>query len=85
MKPILFSTPMVQDISQHDAIEEGISFIKNGSTLFCKNYINGDYTTIPVDSFYTLWESINGAKSWNDNPWVWVIEFKQITKEEALS
>lgn len=33
-----------------------------------------------IDSFRTLWQSINGEESWNKNPWVWVISFKQITK-----
>jgi hypothetical protein len=33
----------------------------------------------PVDAWRELWVSINGADSWNSNPWVWVVEFKQVT------
>lgn len=33
----------------------------------------------PLDAWRELWVSINGADSWNSNPWVWVVEFKRVT------
>jgi hypothetical protein len=35
----------------------------------------------PVDAYERIWTDINGAGSWEKNPWVWAIEFKRIVKE----
>lgn len=35
-----------------------------------------------VTKFHKLWQKINGEKMWANNPWVWVISFKQIQKPD---
>jgi hypothetical protein len=65
----------LQEITREDAISEGIE--KMG-TVWYKDYRNPAYTLAPKESYQTLWESINGKGSWESNPWVWVIEFKEI-------
>jgi hypothetical protein len=71
----------LQSISENDAVAEGIEplahlDIKKYGWRF-KDYI-GSSACLPIASFQTLWQSINGPESWNQNPWVWVIEFKRI-------
>ncbi|MEI7282235.1 hypothetical protein [Pectobacterium carotovorum] len=56
----------LNDISEEDAKAEG------APTELC---LIGDKHFL---GFRTLWKSIYGAESWNENPWVWAIEFKQI-------
>lgn len=53
------------DISHADALAEGVEYdvSKDGGS--------------PVACFTALWRSINGPESWNENPWVWVVEFKR--------
>lgn len=60
----------LQDISEADAIAEGVSM--------------PDGTPTPPEfwsyrqEFGCLWQSINGPGSWDANHWVWVIEFKRV-------
>ena len=60
----------LQDISAEDAKAEGVEpFHLNG---WCDDQkFRGE--------FFNLWMEINGPDSWDANPWVWVIEFKQVT------
>ena len=76
----------VQDISEQDAITEGIKFIEGehiaGGERYTGNYYEnylptGYISLLPKDSFKSLWISINGKESWDSNPWVFAITFKQ--------
>jgi hypothetical protein len=60
----------VQDITAHDAIREGME------------------SEIPfdtVDEFKELWNNLNAKRGygWESNPWVWVVKFERISKDEA--
>lgn len=68
----------LQDISEDDSLAEGID------ADLCRQSIGnaplkGGY--LPTCAFSYLWEKINGAGSWDANPWVWVIAFKRIEQE----
>ena len=36
------------------------------------------YSATPQEHYRHIWTSINGAASWDSNPWVWVVEFKHL-------
>ena len=70
----------LQTISAADAIAEGIEPVAGEPggppvyRLYQKKQRGIDESTPdPVESYRSLWESINGAGSWNNNPWVWVL------------
>lgn len=73
----------LKDITEEDAIAEGVE--KQFSHLF-QEWRYKDYAKVkddwrsPISSFQSLWASLNGFDSWDENPWVWVIEFKRINK-----
>ena len=68
----------LQDISEADAQAEGCS-------LECMTPTGDDSGSAIYGpgGYLALWESINGAGSWDVNPWVWVIEFRRMKGEAA--
>lgn len=64
-------------------IAEGINRIHQGDGDYAfhpfKSEPGPGNWTDPFDAWRELWVGINGAESWNSNPWVWVVEFKRVT------
>ena len=64
-------------------IAEGINRIHQGDGDYAfrpfKSEPGPGNWTDPFDAWRELWVGINGAESWNANPWVWVVEFKRVT------
>ena len=71
----------VQDISEEDAVAEGVERINFDETemLAFKSYATGTGPVYPYVSYKTLWQKINGPESWESNPWVWVVAFKVLS------
>ena len=76
----------LKDISEADAQAEGVEqlpvpagFPQSGKEMW-KGYQNKGraYRDTAIDSFMSLWQSINGPDSWSQNPYVWVIEFEPV-------
>ncbi|MDN7814854.1 hypothetical protein [Burkholderia vietnamiensis] len=72
----------LQEISEADALAEGSEAIcitfrddADGKPHLIKS-LGGPYR----DGYRILWEQINGAGSWDANPWVWAIEFRRIER-----
>jgi hypothetical protein len=66
----------LQDITDADAIAEGVGPFANIQTIDCE-------TESPRRTFKGLWESINGTGSWDSNPWLWVISFRRIHQNDC--
>lgn len=83
----------LQDITEADAISEGIfplnmsaaQIAEEGQKYFDyskpKQFFSEGLS--PFWSFNSLWCSINGAESWDLNPYVFVYEFKRIEHAQA--
>ena len=72
----------LNDISDNDSISEGIEIIERLKAIrMFKDYnLKGTLVgkTTAIESYKSLWISINGQKSWDDNPFVWAYTFKVV-------
>ncbi len=77
----------LQEISYEDSIAEGIGNMASLCDEMDPSWRNiaGETTEVvarrlrwPQREFKNLWTSINGAGSWEANPWVWVVEFQRM-------
>ncbi|MDX7082527.1 hypothetical protein [Serratia marcescens] len=71
----------LNSISEEDAKAEGVRVVKvraDGERYCDYQSPEINHYRRPSDSFISLWESIYGEESWQDSPWVWVIEFKRV-------
>lgn len=63
----------LQDISEADALAEGIEAPLSPD--------RDSRRELAIWRYRQLWEQINGPGSWDANPWVWAISFKNITEQ----
>ena len=69
----------VQEISEKDVLAEGCGL--RPWYLNASGYPEGPRTA----GFAELWDSINAKRGypWEDNPWVWVVEFEVLESSDA--
>src|SRR3546814_2892095 len=80
----------LQDIVPDDCVDEGLEWEAewDGKTLYRiprepKPFSAGAVKFKPcglpaIEMYRVLWEQINGADSWAENPWIWAISFAVI-------
>ena len=72
----------LQDISEDDALLEGVRFDIGSDYFFCGD---NNMAQSATKCFAQLWFQINGVSSWYANPWVWVYTFKRIDKPSTFN
>lgn len=84
LRVIAVKVERLQDISEEDAIAEGIIAMRSraGSvpiTVYGYDANAQNHSPSARDAFSFLWTSINGPGSWDVNPWVASYSFERVT------
>ena len=70
----------LQDISDEDCLKEGIIHVSTflGQKIYHTPHVNGSYlsTNVAQEAFAYLIDKVAGKGTWEENPFVWVYEFK---------
>ncbi|MDL2268851.1 hypothetical protein LJC41_02590 [Desulfosarcina sp. OttesenSCG-928-G17] len=74
----------LQDISEKDAIAEGIEWDEthNGFRGQIRHRGMSTWHSRASEAFGFFWDTLNSKEGyrWKDNPWVWVVSFERIEK-----
>lgn len=77
----------LQDISEADAAAEGVEQYGTGKdgglrsinkTWRAYGHEDTQHAVSAHASYRSLWNAINGANSWDANPWVWAVSFRRV-------
>lgn len=79
LKVISVHVERLQDIDEQSAINEGVEIVPF-SNIYYKDYRGTGYFQKAVNSYYSLWQKINGKDSHKENPFVWVYKFERTEK-----
>lgn len=73
----------LQNIPNVAIMQEGCPYSSKKSRTWTTNE---RLVTYGMSWYSTLWDKLNGKRGfpWKSNPWVWVIEFKRVKKENNL-
>jgi hypothetical protein len=50
-----------------------------------RDYLNGGYDLSMMQSYASLWDSINGKDSWHPDKWVWVVQWEAPVVSEVAA
>lgn len=90
-RPILFSAPMVRALlagtktqTRRIVSPRHLEFFARAASEQVANWYKrplpygGEINCDAAEAFAVLWDSINGAGSWGENPWVRAITFTRV-------